>query len=208
MLLEKLESFLMSPSFPAEPLSASELLSVASSHLASNGYTVVRDMSVGEYSGERGFVAEDDFGVVSLLVFDTWTQLEEEWRGAQADLVSLLSARLARSAPKAWDGYLVLFCAGYAEDVSSVHQIERDTTRVRKIIATGENLLTIGDVETALDLLLPLKLPKESAAMKGALEILPELIPSVDAGAIQTLVDAFRSSEPPLERLHSFGQIK
>ena len=198
----------MSPSFPNAPLLTSELISIASSHLASNGYTVVRDMSVGEYSGDRGFIAEDDFGVVSVVVFDTWKQLENEWQSAQADLVALLSARLARSAPKAWDGYLILLCAGYAEDARSISQIERDTTRVRKIVATAENLLTIRDVETALDLLLPLKLSEGSAAMQGVLEILPQLITSVEVGAVTTIVDAFRSGEPPLERLHAYEHSK
>ncbi|MXO48638.1 hypothetical protein GRI69_10245 [Erythrobacter vulgaris] len=198
----------MSPSFPANPLSTSELLAVASSHLSANGYLVVRDLDVGAHSGERGFVAEDDFGVVSVLVFDSWAQLENEWRDAQADLVELLSARLSRSAPKAWDGYLVLLCSAYAGDSSAVNQIERDTTRVRKIVATGENLQTIKDVEAALDLLLPLKLIESTTSMAGVLQILPTLIPAVDSDAILTVVDAFQSGEPPLERLHAFGRSK
>src|SRR5690606_7229189 len=116
-----------------------------------------------------------------------------EWLDAQADLVELLSRRLSRSAPKAWDGYLVLLCAGEPLDRQSIVQIERDTTRVRKIVATGDLLRTSNDVARVLDLLLPLKLPDDLSALEDILESLPELLAeSANPAAVRTVINAFR----------------
>jgi hypothetical protein len=174
-------------------LSTSVLVALANEVLAGNGYRVVRDLTEFAHLSDRGLLAEDEFSVISVVAFETWPQLEAEWLDAQADLVELLSRRLSRSAPKAWDGYLVLLCAGEPLDRQSIVQIERDTTRVRKIIAT-------------LDLLLPLTLPEDLSALDDVLESLPELIAtSADPTAVRIVIDAFRSMEPPLERLHALG---
>jgi hypothetical protein len=185
-------------------LSTSVLVALASELLADNGYRVVRDLTEFSHLSDRGLLAEDEFSVVSLVAYETWSQLEAEWLDAQADLVELLSRRLSRSAPKAWDGYLVLLCAGEPLDRQSIVQIERDTTRVRKIVATGDSLRTSSDVTRVLDLLLPLKLPEDLSALEDVLGSLPELLAdSADPAAVRTVIDAFRSMDPPLERLHA-----
>jgi hypothetical protein len=187
-------------------LSTSVLVALANEVLAGNGYRVVRDLTEFAHLSDRGLLAEDEFSVISVVAFETWPQLEAEWLDAQADLVELLSRRLSRSAPKAWDGYLVLLCAGEPLDRQSIVQIERDTTRVRKIIATGDMLRTSNDVARVLDLLLPLTLPEDLSALDDVLESLPELIAtSADPTAVRIVIDAFRSMEPPLERLHALG---
>jgi len=187
-------------------LTTSELLALASAQLSSNDYRVVRDVRGTLHSAERGLLAEDASSVVSVVVFETWQQLESEWRDAQADLVDLMSRRLERSAPKAWDGYLVLLCASPQSDHHAVAQIERDTTRVRKIVATGDTLRTIKDIENVLDVLAPLELPNAVTAFEDVLEALPELIgDGIDPQAVKTVVDAFRNMEAPLERLHALG---
>ena len=186
------------------PLTTSELLTLAGAQLAASGYRVVRDVAGTAKSADRGLLAEDAASVVSVVVFEAWSQLEAEWREAQADLVDLLSRRLRRSAPKAWDGYLVLLCAGPPTDRNALSQIERDTTRVRKIVATGETLRTIKDVEGVLDILAPLEIPKDVAALEDVLDALPDLIGGgVDPVLVRTVVEAFREMEAPLERLHS-----
>ena len=93
-------------------LSASSMIALASETLSLNGYRVVRDMTDMKKLGDRALLAEDAYSVVSVVAFETWQQLEKDWVEAQADLVDLLGRRLSRSAPKAWDGYLVLLCAG------------------------------------------------------------------------------------------------
>lgn len=187
-------------------MTTTSLVALASETLAANGYRVVRDMAGMLKIGDQALLAEDSYNVVSVVAFETWQQLASEWVDAQADLVELLSRRLARSAPKAWDGYLVLMCAGEPADRRDVLKIERDTTRVRKIVATGSMLRTSSDVRRVLDLLLPLDLPPNLSAMSDALDALPSLMAdTVSPEIMKVVVDAYRSVEPPLERLHDLG---
>jgi hypothetical protein len=187
-------------------LSASSMIALASETLSLNGYRVVRDMTDMKKLGDRALLAEDAYSVVSVVAFETWQQLEKDWVEAQADLVDLLGRRLSRSAPKAWDGYLVLLCAGEPSDRVDADRIERDTSRVRKIVATGSRLRTSADINRVLDLLLPLELPDNLSALEDVLDALPELMEnSVDRAKLKIVVDAFRDGEPPLERLHESG---
>ncbi|TPM30029.1 hypothetical protein [Mesorhizobium sp. B2-3-4] len=187
-------------------LSASSMIALASETLSLNGYRVVRDMTDMKKLGDRALLAEDAYSVISVVAFETWQQLENDWAEAQADLVDLLARRLSRSAPKAWDGYLVLLCAGEPSDRLDTDRIERDTSRVRKIVATGGKLRTSADINRVLDLLLPLELPDNLSALEDVLDALPELMKnSVDRAKLKIVVDAFRDGEPPLERLHESG---
>ncbi|MBU0825477.1 MAG: hypothetical protein KKA44_02485 [Alphaproteobacteria bacterium] len=180
------------------------MIALAGEVLSSNKYRVARDLTDVGRVGDDALLAEDEFSVVSVVAFETWPQLVESWSEAQADLVELLSRRLARSAPKAWDGYLVLFCAGEPLDRHEMVEIERDTTRVRKIVATGSMLRTSADVARTLDLLLPLGLPASSEAARDVLEGLPDLLKDfAEPASVRVVVDAFRAIEPPLDRLHS-----
>lgn len=184
-------------------LSASSMIALASETLSLNGYRVVRDMTDIKKLGDQALLAEDAYSVISVVAFETWQQLEKDWAEAQADLVDLLARRLSRSAPKAWDGYLVLLCAGEPSDRLDADRIERDTSRVRKIVATGGRLRTSADVSRVLDLLLPLELPENLSALEDVLDALPELMENtVDGAKLKIVVDAFRNGEPPLERLH------
>ena len=187
-------------------LSASSMIALASETLSLNGYRVVRDMTDMMKLGDQALLAEDDYSVISVVAFETWQQLDKEWADAQADLVDLLARRLSRSAPKAWDGYLVLLCAGEPSDRLDADRIERDTSRVRKIVATGGKLRTSADVTRVLDLLLPLELPGNLSALEDVLDALPELMANtVEPAKLKIVIDAFRDGEPPLERLHESG---
>lgn len=197
----------MSPEGPVLPTSS--MIALASETLSANGYRVVRDMTDMTRVGDQALLAEDAYNVVSVIAFETWQQLESEWFDAQADLVELLARRLARSAPKAWDGYLVLLCAGEPIDPRETLKIERDTTRVRKIVATGSMLCASSDVARVLDLLLPLDLPTNLAALTDVLDALPALMEeTVSPATMKVVVDAFRAAEPPLERLHASGSAR
>jgi hypothetical protein len=194
----------MLPEGPILPTSS--MIALASETLSANGYRVVRDMTDMTKVGDQALLAEDAYNVVSVIAFETWQQLVSEWLDAQADLVELLARRLARSAPKAWDGYLVLLCAGEPIDRREALKIERDTTRVRKIVATGSMLRASSDIARVLDLLLPLDLPTNLTALTDVLDALPALMEStVPPATMKVVIDAFRAVEPPLERLHAIG---
>ena len=188
-------------------LTLSASMTLASEKLSANGYRVVRDLDLKALPSDRALLAEDEYSVLAIVGYETWAQLEAEWSDAQAELVDLFSQHLARSAPKAWDGYLLLLCSGAAPDSGSVSQIERDTTRIRKIVATANTLKTTTDLTRILDVFMPLSIPESKIAIPDVLDALPELLRDrVAPSAVKTVIEAFRNMEPPLQRLHDQGE--
>lgn len=188
------------------PLSPTILIAAAREILSANGFRIAGEPRLTALQPERSLIAEDDYSVLALVAYDTWSELEGEWSNAQSELVGLLAKRLARSAPKAWDGYLVLLCPAPSTNKAAASDIERDTSRLRKIVATGDSLRTTGDVMRVLDPFLPLTWPGSGAEVPDVLATLPELLKEeVPVWATQTAIDAFRAMEPPLERLHELG---
>ena len=187
-------------------LSPTVIIAAAREMLANNGFRIGSESGLTPLQPGRSLLAEDDYSVIALVAYDTWSELQAEWGNAQAELDTLLAKRLARSAPKAWDGYLVLFCGAPTSDKGGVSAIERDTTRVRKIVATGEALRTTTDIIRVLDPFLPLTRPGTGAEIPDVLATLPELLKTeVPIAATEAVVNAFRTMEPPLERLHELG---
>ena len=195
----------MQPEQDTLPLTV--LMTLASEQLSANGYRVVRDLDFSALPGDRALLAEDEYSVLAVVVYETWAQLEAEWSDAQADLVELFSRRLARSAPKAWDGYLLLLCSGAAPDSGAISQIERDTTRIRKIVAAADTLRTTTDLTRILDVFMPLSIPDSTLVLTDVLDALPELLQDMVApSAVKTVIEAFQNMEPPLQRLHDLGE--
>jgi len=137
-------------------LTPTVIIAAAREILAANGFRISSESGLTTLQPGRSLLAEDDYSVLELVAYQTWSELQAEWTDAQAELVGLLAKRLARSAPKAWDGYLVLFCTARTSDKVGISVIERDTARVRKIVATGEALKTTADISRVLDPFLPL----------------------------------------------------
>jgi len=190
-------------------LTPSVIIAAARSVLVKNGFSISDDRNALDITNSYLLLAEDEYSVLALAAYDSWNELEEEWTVLQGELVALLSRRLARSSPKAWDGYVVLFCPAVAPDKTAIDAIERDTSRVRKIVAAGDALRTTKDVERILDPFLPLDLPTGHAQLRDVLDTLPELLTEeVPLSATQTVVDAFRAMEPPLQRLHDLGEFE
>jgi hypothetical protein len=188
-------------------LSPTVVIAAAREILANSGFRIASETGLTALEPGRSLLAEDDYSVIAIVAYDTWSQLQAEWADAQAELVTLLAKRLARSAPKAWDGYLVLFCDAPTSDSGGISAIERDTTRVRKIVATGEVLRTTADISRVLDPFLPLTRPGTEAEIPDVLATLPELLKrEVPIAATEAVVNAFRAMEPPLERLHELGE--
>jgi hypothetical protein len=188
------------------PISALAVVAASRELLSKNGFRIASDLKLDSLPANRALVAEDDYSVIAIVVYESFSELQSEWSGAQADLVNLLAQRLARSAPKAWDGYLILMCVGSSTDRSAAAEIERDTIRVRKIVATGEMLRTTNDVARVLDPFLPLTLPEPGTELPDVLATLPELLrKEVPIAVTEAVIDAFRKLEPPLERIHTLG---
>jgi hypothetical protein len=104
-------------------------------------------------------------------------------------------------------GYLALLTPSPAPITarSRIAQIRYDTSRVRKLVATGDELQTLDDVEKALLPLLPLPVEAQLEAGAALLDRLPVLLAgrSVDSEATHVVVEAFLHNDSILERLHA-----
>ena len=184
-------------------LTTSQLLAAASDLLSSGGYNAVEPVG-GWPATSRLF--EDPYGIVAVVVYETWSELAGAWPDAQGRFVELISSHLDRPEPKSWEGYLVLLTPAPSPLSArpDLAQIRYDTNRVRKLVAAGDDLATLDDVETALLPLLPLKVDAQVEMGAGLIDRLPDLLArrGIDVGASRAVVEAFKANESILERLH------
>lgn len=191
----------------ADVLSSSTLLPFASDVMTRSGYKEVA-FERSETWSLRLF--EDEFGVVAICAFDTVGELLARWPTAQADLVTILSRSVNREESKAWEGYLVLLTpASVAGKRDELEAIRYNTTRVRKIVATGDELRTIDDVRRVLSGLLPFAHVGSigGGANLTALDLLPEVLvkAGVSTADADAIVSAFVDHRPLLPALHERG---
>lgn len=190
----------------AEQLTPTDILAAASSYLTEGGYRQVEDVALGELPGGNARLFEDVYGIVAVVVYDTWRDLSASWPEAQATLVELISKYVGRGEAKAWDGYLVVFTPSVlsAEARLEAETIRYDTSRVRKLVAAGDQLGTLSDVERALLPLLPLEAYVALEEHESVLERLPELLARRDLpeGAVRSVIQAFAEQLPLVEHIH------
>lgn len=185
-----------------------EMLGAADRSLTSAGYRRIDDVGWETWSNSaRAY--EDEYGVVAIFVFDTLDILDREWINAQASLVELMSRHISRDEAKAWDGYLALLTPALADPshAQRLSEIRRDTSRVRKLVATGEQINSLAGVERTLSPLLPLAANLQVVLPGSALEVLPDLLAEVEIPrhASEALVDAFNRQASLMRALQEVG---
>jgi hypothetical protein len=191
-------------------LTSTNLSAAANNCLLEHGYSLIAQDLLGG-TEEEGRFYEDGYGIVLIAVFDTWGELAEHWPESQAALVQLISAHLSKSEAKAWDGYLVLLTpAASTGGREAVDSIRYDTSRLRKLVADGEELRSLANVEDALLPLLPLAPVLGDRPEGSVLDLLPELLArrGVEPRVAKTLIEAFSKGEPLLESLHQLEAEK
>jgi hypothetical protein len=185
-------------------LTSTDLLAAASHTLTSSGYKHIRDMFP-EWDTPTSRLFEDRYNVVGIVVFATCGDLLREWPDRQASLVDVISSHVGRAESKSWDGYLVLLTPGLApSETAELDAVRYDTTRLRKLIATGDDLTVSTDVERVLSSLLPLGEEPVNMSQESTLDLLPTVLAErgVSEGVTQILINAFREQLPLLEELH------
>jgi hypothetical protein len=193
---------------PENPLTSTDILAAASEALVLGGYGRIAESVSARVAGSAR-IFEDPYSVVQLVVYETWADLETNWTDAQAVLVELISKYVVSTEPKAWDGYLVLLTPSIlpAAAREQAIQIKNNFNRVRKFLATGDDLKTTSDVERLLLPLLPLtsEVPRSDQSTR-VLDSLPDILSKrgIDRGAVEALVRAFASHQPLLENLHRY----
>jgi hypothetical protein len=191
----------------ATRLSATVIVAEAERVLRGAAYErITRTPTVLRLSEPHLLVAEDAYGVVLLVVYNSWLELSERWSQAQEALVNAISSRMTKSDPKAWDGYLVLLCADEASpsDEELANRIRNDTAYVRKLVAGGDELWTLADVERVLVPLTPITLENAVSLDRDVLlERLPELLAErrLDPASVRQVIAAFRHGEPVMDAL-------
>ncbi len=185
-------------------LTLAELISTASGVLENCGYTRAQK-SFPEWDTTVRRLFEDQYSIIGIAAFSTCAKLIDSWSALQGSLVDVMSQQLGVGESKVWDGYLILLTAGIAPSGDlEIQAIRRDTTRLRKLVATGDDLTVAGDVERVLRPLLPLS-QDQISVQHSTLDLLPELLQKKDIGKRYTgvLLRAFRENKPLLEALHN-----
>jgi hypothetical protein len=156
---------------------------------------------------DKARLYEDLYAIVCLVVFPTWAELTSNWANIQADFVELLSKYLLRADAKTWDAYLVLLTPAMAlEQWHEAEEIRQDTTRIRKLVGTGEDLRSLGDVATLVSSLLPIS---SAGAVTDKTQTVWSLVyqslekKSVRRETIQSLVKAYEEQRNIMEALRN-----
>jgi hypothetical protein len=186
------------------PLTPTDLIAAAVSVLEAGGYRSVQN-GFPDWTTTSTRLFEDKYNVVGIAVFVTFAELCRSWTDLQGSLVDVISQHVGRSEQKAWDGYLVLLTPGVAPSGGlSLEEIRHDTTRLRKLVATGEDLSGAGDVERLLRSLLPLRAEQGEIREPSALDLLPDLLAphEIDPEVTRTLVKAFLEQKPLMDAIH------
>ena len=123
-------------------------------------------------------------------------------------VVERLSSYMSRSDAKAWDGYLVLLTPGVrgSSKQEAWTRIRYDTSRVRKLVASGEDLSSLSELN---DMLRPL-LPVKSEAIlfteeKSILKALPRLLTQeagIKPAEVETVIEAFKTGKNMIKALY------
>lgn len=183
---------------------STDLIAAASQTLTNGGYQLVaRKFEAWDTPTSRLF--EDEYNVVGVVIFDTCGELLRAWPDLQGSLVDVISSQVGREEGKSWDGYLVLLTPGVApSEDAAIDTLRYNITRLRKLVATGDDLQSPTDVERVLRPLLPLGQERASLSQGSALDLLPKLLADqgIPKETTQLIVGAFREQSPLLERLH------
>ncbi|WP_263788819.1 hypothetical protein [Salinibacter grassmerensis] len=153
------------------------------------------------------FVFEDEYSIVGAVLYSTCDELIHDWPHDQDALSSKISEHFGRGEAKSSDGYLVLMTSGLPEDEQreALTRIRYDTSRLRKLVATGEDLSHKNDIAKLLLPVLPLEIGGSDDVPSSGLDELPSLL-DLPEEATRVLIDAYREQAPLLEALHDYTQ--
>jgi hypothetical protein len=189
-------------------LTVTELLANATKTLETHGYKRVNLDITESWHTSNVRLFEDDYGIVAVVVYDTWGDLSSNWVDAQASLVELVSKYTTSYDPKSWEGYLVLLTPSPVakEGRLELTEIRYDVSRVRKLVATGDDIKTLDDVRQVLLPLLPLQVETINEVGESVLNMLPKLLSKrgLSAEAVEAVITAFLEQKPIVENLHKY----
>lgn len=189
-------------------LSDTEILAAATNVLCKNGFSEVNNIYLKGINHESHRLFEDAYSIVAVVVFPSWQDLFSGWIDTQTVLVDLISEHVSQEEEKAWEGYLAMLTTSLVpkSEMQHVERIRYDTTRIRKLIATGVQLKEVSDIRDALLPLLPLEEQMEDSPADAVLNRLPHILQDkkLSEDVIGTVINAFLKHEPLIESLHKY----
>lgn len=187
-------------------LTTSSVIAEVDAVLQKSNYAVKDTADIREITVEQAVLAEDEFGIVFVIVTDTAQDIANHWADYQAQLVDYLNTKLTKLDPKIWEAYMVLLTPSITprDLFSQLERIRLDTSRIRKLVVTGEQLNALSDVSRALLPVLPLQDIDAARPEISLLESLPGIFAQrgIDEEAVRVVVSAFRSQDSPMQALH------
>jgi hypothetical protein len=190
-------------------VTTTDMLSAARETFVNNGFTEVTLYNLAEVDSSNYDLFEDPYSLVAIIVFETWSDLFRGWSEAQASFVDLISEHISKDERKSWDCYLLLWTPDIVPPAQfqKRQSIRYDTGRVRKLIASGEEIRELADVEAALLPLLPITGNVSASTGESVLDRIPALLETkgLPRTTIRAVVDAFERQESLVESLHNDG---
>ena len=181
-----------------------DLIASASHELLGGGYQQINGRFP-EWGTPTSRLFENEYSIVGLAAFETCGDLLKSWPDVQGTLVDVISRYIGSQESKSWDGYLVLLTPGLApSDADAIEAVRYNTTRLRKLVATGDDLKMSADVSRVLRPLLPLQSERTDLGLESVLDLLPKLLAAdhIPENVTRLLVDAYKKHGPMLEQLH------
>lgn len=189
-------------------LTVTELLANATKTLETYGYKRVNLDLAESWQTSNVRLFEDDYGIVAVVVYDTWGGLSSNWIYAQASLVELVSKYTTSYDAKSWEGYLVLLTPSSVAKQGRLKltEIRYDISRVRKLVATGDDIKTLDDVRQVLLPLLPLQVETINEVREAVLDMLPKLLSNrgLPEKAVELVINTFLEQRSIVENLHKY----
>jgi hypothetical protein len=180
-------------------LTSTDLISITTEHLHNSGYEEIEREKFENPPISDSKLFEDKFGVVAVTVFETWQSLKQEWKESQSWLVDILSRYTTRRDNKSWEGYLILMTpSSPPEDEKSIVQnIRYNISRVRKLVATGDELENTEDIQKVLRPLIPISSDVDLAESKSSIELLPEILAknNIPKNISEELISAYNEQD-------------
>ena len=203
------------------PLKPSQIIGEAKRLLAEGGFREAERKSSGKDEHQEAPLAhegplsevvlfEDERRIVGLILYASWSQLEDNWEHAQAEMVAWISEHMQRSDPKSWDGYLVLLTRDESASLAAVARVRHDTHRLRKLVATGRELTTLSAIEDALLPVLPFGLVQFETEREALVDRLPEMLEAkgVEPPLAAAALVSFRENRSPMDGIWSWRRTQ